>query len=301
MKSTNYFTLLTLLGIVFLGACESTSNSSTSEADSGSVIKHTPSTVQAGYITFQTDEGHTWVFRDNSETLHKFAKGEELAKHTTKLVSTPAGVKTYKSDNIETLVGYLAMKPGYAARVLDGYLWVFYTNSPELSVVDSGGELAKHVTKIANVAGDVRTIKAPSIEIVKAYLAAKPGFIARIVDDYLWIFMEGSEEYETVAGGGELAKHVTKISSTPEGVMTIKAPDMETIKAYLSAKPGFATRYVDGYLWVFVEGSEEYETVAGGGELAKHVTKISSTPEGVMTIKAPDMDIIKAYLMASAE
>lgn len=272
-----------------LTACETMT---TNAGSSAQVIEHSPSSVTAGFVTFDM-ENATWIFRDNSPELDKFAKGEELAKHSTKLVSTAQGVKVYKSDEVDTIKAYLALKPGFATRIVDQYLWVFADGSPELAVIDNGGELAKHVTQIASVGGKVQTVKAPDMDVLVDYKASMPGFVAMHHNGYLWVFHDDAEELDIIRSGGELAKHTTRITAEHG---TIKAPDSETIAAYQAAKPGFVTRIVDGYLWVFADGSEELAVIKGGGELAKHVTRITSTPSGVMTIKSPDMQVVKAYL-----
>ncbi len=58
---------------------------------------------------------------------------------------------------------------------------------------------------------------------------AKEGFTVKIVDDRLWIF-QGDEFPEHLPD-----KHSTFVGAGPEG-MTIKAPDAETVQAYLSAE-----------------------------------------------------------------
>jgi hypothetical protein len=153
--------------------------------------------------------------------------------------ATPAGVHTFKGPDTETLRAYMALRPGFATRVIDGKLWVFYDNSNELKLVYAGGELAKHATRITATPDGVQTIKAPDGEVIDAYLASRPGFIARRIDGYLWVFRVGAPEYDVVKAGGELAKHVTKMSVGGDGqVVTIKASDTETITDYLAAEPG---------------------------------------------------------------
>lgn len=63
------------------------------------------------------------------------------------------------------------------------------------------------------------------------------------------------------------------------------------------AKPGFVTVVEKGRLWVFREGSKELEAFQKNGEPTISMMKIGAGPEG-MTLKAPSMDVIDAYLAA---
>ncbi len=185
-------------------------------------------------------------------------------------------------------------KPGFVAIEDDGYLWVFDINSPELSKVLSGGELAKH-TSLLGVGPGGMTVKAPDSETIIRYIAAKPGFHTFVRDDRLWVFTLWSSELEEFLKSGELAKHTTLLGAGPME-MTIRAPDMDTIDAYLYSKPGFQVKQVENRLWVFETGSDELAAFEKDGELAKHVTKLGVGPGG-MTMMAPDDQTIAEYIV----
>ena len=122
----------------------------------------------------------------------------------------------------------------------------------------------------------------------------RAGFATTVRDGRLWAFRKGSKELEAFQGGGESAKHVTRIGAGPNG-MTLKAPDTETLDEYLASKPGYLVKIDDGRLWVFRKGSKELEAFQRGGELAKHVTRIGAGPNG-MTLKGPDTETLDGYL-----
>lgn len=185
-------------------------------------------------------------------------------------------------------------KPGFVTHIEDGRLWVFRAGSPELAAFEQAGELAKHVIRPGAGPGGM-TIKAPDIETLQAYLAAKEGFVTRMEDGRVWVFIEGSSELAAFEKHGELAKHVIRPGAGPAG-MTVKAPDVETLQSYLYAKPGFATKIEDGRLWVFRAGSPELAAYEKAGELAKHVVRPGGGPGGI-TIKAPDTDVMRDYLL----
>ena len=62
-------------------------------------------------------------------------------------------------------------------------------------------------------------------------------------------------------------------------------------------RPGYFTQVDDGRLWVFAEGSKELAAFKEHGEPAKLVTRIGAGPNG-MTIKAPSVEVMDAYLAA---
>lgn len=186
-------------------------------------------------------------------------------------------------------------KRGFVTCEEDGRLWVFSTNSDQLAGFLKQGELAKHVIRPgAGPAG--MTIKAPDAETIVAYTTAKKGFVTKVEDGRLWVFRPRSDELAQFENAGDLAKHVVRPGAGPQG-MTIKAPDAETIDAYLTSKPGFVTKMDDGRLWVFREGSEELKQYETAGDLAKHVIRPGAGPGG-LTVKSPDAETILAYLSA---
>jgi hypothetical protein len=55
-------------------------------------------------------------------------------------------------------------------------------------------------------------------------------------DQRLWVFKASGKEVGQYKKDGDLEKHVSRIKGGPNG-MTIKAPDYETIDAYLRSLP----------------------------------------------------------------
>lgn len=127
-------------------------------------------------------------------------------------------------------------RAGFETRSTDMGLWVFYEESPELKTHDSGLELEKHVSVIRNVDGDILTIKAPDRGIITAYLAAKPGYTTRMVDDQLWVFALDSEPLAAyLADGSVPPDHFTRIVNMQNEVVTVKAPTREVYDGYAGA------------------------------------------------------------------
>jgi uncharacterized protein (TIGR03000 family) len=66
----------------------------------------------------------------------------------------------------------------------------------------------------------------------------RPGFVTVLEKDgerqRLWVFRAGSKELDAYKKSGELERHVTRIKAGPRG-MTVRAPDGETLDAYLKA------------------------------------------------------------------
>lgn len=122
-------------------------------------------------------------------------------------------------------------KNGFVTRVEDGRLWVFRIGSAELGDYLKHRELAKHVVQPG--AGPMgMTIKAPDAETILDYMVCRPGFVTKIEDGRLWVFRTGAKELAEFEKAGELVKQVARLGAGPMG-MTIKAPDAETIDAYL--------------------------------------------------------------------
>ena len=124
-------------------------------------------------------------------------------------------------------------RTGFATRLKDGRLWVFYEGAKELEEYDKSGELAKQVVRVGIGPGGV-TIKGPDADIILAYLEARPGFVTRGKDGRLWVFRAGDKELAEFDKTGEVAKQVTRAGAGPGGV-TLKGPDVETLDEYLGA------------------------------------------------------------------
>jgi secreted PhoX family phosphatase len=175
----------------------------------------------------------------------------------------------------------------------DGRLWIFVDGSKELAAFEKSGELAKHVV-IPRSGPNGMTVKAPDRDVVLEYMCAKPGFIAMAMDGRVWIFEDGSKEYEQFRSHGELAKHIVRPAAGPMR-STLRAPDAATLDAWAFSKPGFVTIVEDGRLWIFRDGSKELADFQKHGELAKHIVRPGAGPNR-MTVKAPDAATADAYL-----
>jgi hypothetical protein len=185
--------------------------------------------AKCGFVA-RVDEGRLWVFRTGSADLVDFAKSGELAKCVTQLGVGPMGM-TVRAPDAETIQDYLVCRPGFVTKVDDGRLWVFRTGAAELADFEKSGELAKCVTQVSAGPSGM-TLKGPDAETLDAYKYAKPNFITFVEDGRLWVFRAGSAELADFQKHGELAKHVIRPGAGPDG-MTIKAPDAETLEAYL--------------------------------------------------------------------
>jgi hypothetical protein len=258
----------------------------TSSVDQGTMSK-------PGFYTSE-EEGRLWVFRLKSKDLADFLEKGEPAKCVVRPGAGPQGM-TLKGANMETLIDFVASKPGFVVKSVDGRLWVFREGSEELQDFESKGELAKHVIR-PGVGPMGATLKAPDAETIDEYLSQKPGFVTKILDGRVWVFRKGAEELADFEEKGELAKHVIRPGAGPGG-MTVKAADTETILEFLASQEGFKVFSKDGRLWVFREGCDELEDFQEKGELAKHVIRPGAGPEGV-TLKAPDAETLDAFILS---
>lgn len=186
-------------------------------------------------------------------------------------------------------------KAGFVSWVVEGRLWVFNITSAEAADFVKGGEPAKSVTRPGAGPGRM-TVRSSDNETIEAFIATKPGFFVWPVDGRLWVFRSGSAEIAAFLTDGELARSVTRPGAGPGGV-TLRSEDSETIEAYVTARAGFETAIVDGRLWVFETGSEDFAEFQANGELAKSVTRPGAGPGGI-TIRSADSETIDKYLVA---
>ena len=107
-------------------------------------------------------------------------------------------------------------RAGFIVELDDGRLWVMREGQKKEE---------KCVTWIGAAPGGL-TLRAPDAETALAYVASKPGFVVEVDDGRLWVMREGQKKEE---------KCVTRIGAGPRGV-TVRAPDAETLNAYLAAR-----------------------------------------------------------------
>lgn len=124
----------------------------------------------------------------------------------------------------------------------------------------------------------------------------RPGFATFEKDGRLTVFRLEDPALVEFQTARDLVKSVTHIGVGPNGC-TVRAPDDETIAGYVLARPGFVTRVVDGRIWVFTAGSEDFAEFCKNGEPAKCVTRIGAGPEG-QTVRSSDQAVIDAWLAA---
>ena len=160
--------------------------------------------AKPGFHT-SVEDGRLWVLKD----------GEEKSEKRISFIGAGPMNMTILAQSKDTVVEYLASKPGYEVEMIDGRLWVFKPG-------ESHSE--KHITLIG--AGPMNTsIKALDKQTAMEYLAAAPGFETKIEDGRIWVFAPGQEHSE---------KHITLIGAGPMN-MTVKALDRATATAYLAA------------------------------------------------------------------
>jgi hypothetical protein len=186
-------------------------------------------------------------------------------------------------------------RPGYVTLEHQGRLWVFREESAELASFRTQGEPAKNVTLVGQGPGGI-SLRGVDRETLDAYLLAKPGFATALDDGRLWVFPAGSPSWQSFLENGPPAKSVTRVSQGPGGI-SIRAEELETIQAYLTARPGFATALVDGRVWVSRADSEDWTAFQAQGEPAKSVTRVGAGPTG-LSLRASDAETIDAYLHA---
>lgn len=124
----------------------------------------------------------------------------------------------------------------------------------------------------------------------------RPGYATEVHDGRLWVFEDGSEDYEKFKKGGAPDKNVSRIAAGPGGI-TLRGIKAEVIDGYLASRPGYVAEVHDGRLWVFEAGSEDYKKFKAGGVPDKNVSRIAAGPNG-MTVRSTTVEVIDGYLAA---
>jgi len=143
-------------------------------------------------------------------------------------------------------------------------------------------------------------VAAPSVAKTPYPLAAesvqRPGFRVFDTGDRWWVLREGSADLARFLRDGQPAHSVTRIAAGP-GRTTLRAPDAETIDAYLVARHGFHTEIRGGLVWVLRDHSDELSRFKESGPPAQSVTRVSAASNG-MSVRSIDAETIDAYLAA---
>jgi hypothetical protein len=139
---------------------------------------------------------------------------------------------------------------------------------------------------------------------VKAAEAAAPGipsagfdkgeYVTLMHEGRVWVFAKGSDDLKSFLAGNEPAKNVSLPKAGPGGY-TLRSTELSTLQGYLAARDGFVTELVEGRIWVFRPGSEDFATFRRTGEPAKYVIRPAAGPLR-MTVKAPDDGTMADYL-----
>ena len=204
--------------------------------------------ARTGFSVYEED-GRLWVFKAGSRHEAEFLRVGEPAKSTTLIGQGPHRM-TMRGAERHVLESYKAAwtygGDGLAVFLEDGRLWVLAEGSKGLEQFLSVGEPAKSVTLIGQGPNrmtlrstDRETANAFKERIakmrIKSTVHARPGFEVYEQDGRLWVFRSGSKYLKQYLDVGEPAKSTTRIGAGP-GRMSIRAPDAETIDAYLAAE-----------------------------------------------------------------
>jgi len=126
--------------------------------------------AKPGFQTFGTGENRIWVFREGSEGLRHYVEEGEPGKCITWIGAGPDG-RTLRSDSADTLLEYVAARPGFEVIAQDGRLWVFHAGSESLESFRTHGEPAKCVTFVG-VGPRGATVRSNDRSTILAYLNA---------------------------------------------------------------------------------------------------------------------------------
>jgi len=137
-------------------------------ADSETIVAYL--VAKPGFDTGVVD-GRLWVFRSGSTDAAEFASKGEPAKSVTRPGAGPMGMSIRSVDN-DTIVAYLAAKPGFHTEVVKERLWVLREGSPELVEFLATGEPAKSVT-LPRAGPLGMSVRSTDRETIDLYLASR--------------------------------------------------------------------------------------------------------------------------------
>lgn len=217
------------------------------------------------------------------------AQAEEQSLQFT--VKLPADAKL-------VIQGYTTKSTGKSRRFETPPVTIGQEYTYSINASHNGKSITKTITLAFGGANDFDlTNDFEKVSVREAGPYDKPGFVTFQKDGRLWIYKTGSKELQDHEQNGPSDKHSTRINAGPNG-MTLKAPDDGTILDYLTTTKGYVTKWEDGRLWVFQEGSEGLKESESQGPPEKHAMRINASKLGI-TIKAPDEQTIDGYLVAS--
>ncbi len=196
-------------------------------ADSETIIEYLA--AKEGFSADLID-GRLWVLREGTPEQEAFVEDGPPPHSVTQIGAGPLGTSIRSVDR-ETIIAYLAAKPGFHTELRDGRIWVLREGTPEQEAFVEDGPPPHSVTQIG--AGPLGTsIRSVDRETIIAYLAAKPGFHTELRDGRIWVLREGSEEHESFISGGPPPHSVTRIGAGPLRT-SLRAVDAATIDDYL--------------------------------------------------------------------
>jgi hypothetical protein len=195
--------------------------------------------IASGFVTFgdlrDTLSRSALKLPDLSDP-QDFIRGDPLRRLDRRLGTLLDGVYRPSEFYVRWLEQFTALNFGTPlGRLLTLFVTVPFLGAfLLLEMVSMGLELLPTGVSRPNALPDQVTLHAPDRTTLEEYLSAKPDFVTKWQDGQLWVFRRGSEELTGFLENGDVPKAVLRPGVSPHG-MNLKAPDNETIDAYLRA------------------------------------------------------------------
>lgn len=136
--------------------------------DSETTIKYLA--AKEGFATELMD-GRLWVLREGTPEHEAFVESGPPPHSVTQIGAGPLGTSIRSVDR-ETIITYLAARPGFHTELLDGRIWVLREGTPEHEAFVEGGPPPHSVTRVG--AGPLRTsLRAVDAATIDAYLRTR--------------------------------------------------------------------------------------------------------------------------------
>ena len=187
--------------------------------------------AKKGYHTEVVD-GRLWILNEGSESLEQFLSHGEPAKNVSYVGKGPLRC-TVRTDSKDTYLKYLADKPGFWTKVIDGRIWVLEEGSESHGHMIKDGDIAKNITMVGKGPLGV-SIRSDDKETVLKWAAKVDGFNTYVREGRVWVFKPGSEHEAEFLSVGEPAKSITKVGAGPLR-STVRAADDDVLHRFIRA------------------------------------------------------------------
>ncbi|MHC4810793.1 MAG: hypothetical protein ACYTEV_10575 [Planctomycetota bacterium] len=178
-------------------------------------------------------DGRIWILREDDPAAETFRADGPPADAVAMVGVGPRG-RTLMAPDRETILEWMAARPGFTAVARDGRIWIVdadsETGSETAAAIRAGREPA-HSVSMPGAGPRGTTVRAEDRGTLLRWMGHRSGFEVFPEDGRLWVFDAGSEAAESFRTAGEPAKSITRIGAGPRG-MSLRSDRPEVLDRY---------------------------------------------------------------------